>query len=148
MTKRMWPGFAAVAAGALVLAAGIRDSWPDRRAGRSAPGPEVAALVPGRSPTDTVRVKLAVRGMTCGGCATTARIALERVEGVHRAEVSYDSASAVVLYDAEKTSPERFIGRLREMTGYEARVVEEPQPPGRRRRVRAAFVGRYRARLT
>ena len=78
---------------------------------------------------DTAKVELAISGMTCGSCATTARIALERVDGVYDAEVSYDSASAVVLYDPEETSPEEFISYLEEMTGYEARVAEPPQKP-------------------
>ncbi len=78
---------------------------------------------------DTARVELAISGMTCGSCATTARIALERVSGVYDAEVSYDSASAVVLYDPEETSPEEFIAYMRKMTGYEARVVEPAKKP-------------------
>jgi hypothetical protein len=47
------------------------------------------------------------------------------VDGVHRAEVSYDSASAVVWYDSTRTTPEQLVAKLREMTGYEARAVEE-----------------------
>jgi len=31
-----------------------------------------------RTAADTARVKLRVKGMTCGSCATTARFALER----------------------------------------------------------------------
>lgn len=78
---------------------------------------------------DTAQARLAVGGMTCGSCALSARLALERVPGVYRARVSYDSASAVVLYDPERTSPERFIARLEELTGFTARVVAEPSPP-------------------
>lgn len=78
-----------------------------------------------RPPADTVRVKLAVRGMTCGSCAVTARLVLQRVDGVYRAEVSHDSATAVVWYDPVRTSPQQFIAKLPEMTGYEARAVEE-----------------------
>ncbi len=77
---------------------------------------------------DTATVRLTIGGMTCGSCATTARIALQRVPGVYKAEVSYDSASAVVRYDPEKTSPERFIAELQRMTGYEASVVNPRDP--------------------
>lgn len=73
---------------------------------------------------DTARARLAIEGMTCGSCATTARIALERVDGVHRADVSFDSASAVVLYDPAKTTPNVFIARLEKLTGYQARPVD------------------------
>lgn len=75
---------------------------------------------------DTARVRLAIKGMTCGSCATTARIALERSEGVYRAQVSYDSATAVVDYDPEKTSPSRLIANLKKLTGYQAAVVVDP----------------------
>lgn len=78
---------------------------------------------------DTARVKLAIQGMTCGSCATTARLALKRVEGVLDATVWYDSASAVVLYDPARTSPEQFIARLERMTGYKAAVVDERAKP-------------------
>lgn len=77
------------------------------------------------APSDTAKVELAIKGMTCGSCATTARIALERVPGVFQARVSYDSASAVVLYDPAKTATAELITKLREMTGYEARVVAD-----------------------
>ena len=86
--------------------------------------PVVAGAV-AELPSDTARVNLAIEGMTCGSCATTARIVLEKVPGVLDAEVSYDESAAVVLYDASEVSPPEFIARLEEMTGYEARVVED-----------------------
>ncbi len=75
------------------------------------------------TPADTAQVRLAIQGMTCGSCATTARLALRRVAGVYDATVSYDSASAVVKYDPAATAPDRFIAELARMTGYVARVV-------------------------
>lgn len=92
-----------------------------------APTPEARAYVPGGATAirpDTARARLAIEGMTCGSCATTARIALERVDGVYRADVSFDSASAVVLYDPAKTTPNVFITRLEKLTGYRARQVD------------------------
>ena len=91
------------------------------------PSTEARAYIAGGAAAarpDTARVRLAVGGMTCGSCATTARIALERVEGVYRADVSFDSASAVVLYDAARTTPDVFIARLEKLTGYRARPVD------------------------
>lgn len=76
--------------------------------------------------SDTAQAKLAIRGMTCGSCAVTARLALRQVPGVYDARVSYDSASAVVLYDPARTSPERFIARLQELTGFKASWVPDP----------------------
>jgi hypothetical protein len=46
--------------------------------------------------------------------------------GVYRAEVSHDSASAVVDYDPERTSSPQFIATLNKLTGYDAAVVREP----------------------
>ncbi len=86
----------------------------------------VAAASPGVT-VDTAIVRLTISGMTCGSCATTARIALQRVPGVYQARVSYDSSSAVVSYDPAATSPARLIAQLAEMTGYQARVVETPE---------------------
>ena len=93
---------------------------------------DAAAVITNGSGTavDTARVKLRVKGMTCGSCATTARMALERSEGVHRADVSYDSASAVVVYDPKKTSPPKFIVALKKLTGYEATVVPDTSKEG------------------
>jgi cation transport ATPase len=63
--------------------------------------------------------------MTCASCARTTRIALERSEGVYRAVVSYDSASAVVIYDADRTTPPHFIATLKQLTAYEAFVARD-----------------------
>ena len=86
----------------------------------------VEATAPVEAESDTARARLAIKGMTCASCATTARIALERAEGVFRAEVSHDSASAVVIYDPARTSPPHFIATLKKLTGYDAAVVREP----------------------
>lgn len=82
--------------------------------------PQAAVEVAG----DTATVNLAIKGMTCGGCATTARIVLRRVPGVYQADVSFESASAVVRYDPAKTSPEKLIEQLRKMTDYEASIIK------------------------
>lgn len=78
---------------------------------------------------DTAQVRLAIKGMTCGSCATTARVVLERTDGVIDADVSYEESTAEVTYDAEVTTPLDFIARLEEMTGYEATVVAEDDTP-------------------
>ncbi len=73
---------------------------------------------------DTAVTKLTIAGMTCGSCATTARLVLQRVPGVYHAEVSYDSSSAVIRYDPARTEPATFIAKLKEMTGYTARIAD------------------------
>lgn len=89
----------------------------------------LAALLvipPTVSKVDSTRLELAVAGMTCGSCAVTARVALRRMQGVVRAEVSYDSARAVIWYDPARITPERIIMELRERTGYSARIIDAP----------------------
>ncbi len=82
--------------------------------------------------SDTATVRLHLSGMTCGSCATTARLALRRVPGVYGAEVSYEAATAVVRYDPARTSPESLIERLADLTGYGSRVIADAPEPARR----------------
>jgi len=120
--------FAAAALGALFGVAPLCDVCEPRMAEAVSGAPQAALQVAG----DTVTVNLAIKGMTCGSCATTASVVLRRVPGVYKAQVSYASASAVVHYDPAKTSPDEFIGQLRKMTGYEASVIKpadgQPKP--------------------
>jgi copper chaperone CopZ len=81
---------------------------------------------------DTSKVRLRIDGMTCGGCAVSARIVLERVEGVVGAEVDYEKKAAVVRYDAAKVTPERLIAVLREKLQYTATVIPEENSRGSR----------------
>ena len=85
-------------------------------------GAQLAAVSPA---ADTAEVTFTIQGMTCGSCALTARIALERVDGVHDAKVSYDSARAVVRFDPARTSPQELVAELERRTGYVARVVAD-----------------------
>jgi copper chaperone CopZ len=81
---------------------------------------------------DTAVARFAIQGMTCGSCATTARVALLRLAGVYRANISYDSASAVVQYDPRLVTPQRIAEHLHRMTGYRATLTAD----------RSAVVGR------
>ena len=58
-----------------------------------------------------------VEGMTCASCETTIKIALERIEGVNTAEVSYDRGEAVVAYDPAKTTSTKLRDTINS-TGY------------------------------
>ena len=85
---------------------------------------DTAILAAAHAPaTDTVRLK--VEGMTCGGCAISARLVLERLEGVEKAEVDYDRKLAIVQYDAEKVSPQKMIDALKSQLKYTAAVVKK-----------------------
>ena len=106
----------------LASAAGTLFLCPCRTTTIDATAPVVAVVA-----ADTATVHFAIEGMTCGSCATTARLVLRRIDGVYDATVSHDSATAVVRYDPARTDPEAMIERLRAMTGYEARVEETPR---------------------
>ena len=50
------------------------------------------------APTQTTLV-YTVEGMTCGGCASHAKTALEKIEGVASASVSYEAGEATVVWN-------------------------------------------------
>jgi copper chaperone CopZ len=52
-------------------------------------------------------VTLRVRGMTCGGCATSVEKALKATEGVMDARVSFERGKAVIKYDAQKVTVDK-----------------------------------------
>lgn len=49
-------------------------------------------------------VTLSVPGMTCAACPLTVKQALGKVQGVTKAEVSYEKKQAVVSFDDSKTN--------------------------------------------
>ncbi len=55
-------------------------------------------------------VTLSVSGMTCAACPITIKKALTEVDGVTKAEVSFDKKEAVVTFDDTKTSVPALIG--------------------------------------
>ena len=80
------------------------------------------------APSDTVRLK--IDGMTCGGCAVSARVVLQRLEGVAKATVDYGNKTAVVVFDPDVISPARMIQALKEKLKYTA-VVVAPEEHGK-----------------
>ena len=54
-------------------------------------------------------VTLGVPGMTCGACPITVKKAINKVDGVTRAEVDFDKRQAVVTYDDAKASAEQIM---------------------------------------
>ncbi|EEF22785.1 conserved hypothetical protein [Ricinus communis] len=51
------------------------------------------------------KVTLHIDGMACGGCAATVQKVLSGIEGVADAQVSHQTASAEITYDASKVQP-------------------------------------------
>lgn len=56
-------------------------------------------------------VTLRVKGMTCGGCATSVEKALKATEGVESVRVSFERSRAVIKYDDQKVT----VDKLREV---------------------------------
>lgn len=59
----------------------------------------------------TRTVTLKVRGMTCGGCATSVEKALKSTDGVQDVRVSFERGRAVIKYDDQKVT----VAKLREV---------------------------------
>lgn len=78
--------------------------------------------------SELLQVFLRVDGLTCGGCAISARIVLMRLDGVERALVDYERRRAVVTYDPTKVTPAAMIAALKETLGYTATVIEGVRP--------------------
>lgn len=51
-------------------------------------------------------VTLSVPGMTCEACPITVKMALSKVVGVQKAEVSFEKREAVVTFDDAKSNTE------------------------------------------
>lgn len=47
--------------------------------------------------------RIAIRGMTCGGCAASVTRVLEALPGVNDVEVTLEPGSATVSYDPSRT---------------------------------------------
>jgi copper chaperone CopZ len=69
-------------------------------------------------------MRLAISGMTCGGCANTVTRVLTRVPGVDRAEVDLAGAVATVTGSASAAD---LIGAV-EAAGFGGRLAESATP--------------------
>ncbi len=72
---------------------------------------------------ETRTVTLSVPGMNCAVCPITVKKALTKVEGVEKAEVSYEKKEAVVVYDTAKTTVET-LKEASKNAGYPATVKD------------------------
>jgi mercuric ion binding protein len=79
----------------------------------------VAFSAPAYAATKTVT--LSVSNMTCAACPITVKKALSKVDGVEKAEVSYENKEAVVTYDDAKTSVEA-LTKATDGAGYPSEV--------------------------
>lgn len=69
----------------------------------------------------TQTVILSVPGMTCAACPFTVKKALSKVEGVSKADVSYEKREAVVTFDDAKSNVQK-LTKATENAGYPSSV--------------------------
>ncbi|HXL33450.1 MAG TPA: heavy metal-associated domain-containing protein [Gemmatimonadales bacterium] len=74
---------------------------------------------------DTATVRLHISKMTCGGCPTTARLALKRLSGVYSATVTLDDSLGVVRYDPRQVNPAQIAAHLTRVTGFGATILPD-----------------------
>jgi len=86
------------------------------------PSAETTAFAASKGEAEEVAV-FTVEGMTCAGCAAGMKATLGREEGVARAEIDYEKASARIRFDPTKTSVDKLIAAIGEM-GYTAKLME------------------------
>jgi periplasmic mercuric ion binding protein len=68
-------------------------------------------------------ITLSVPGMTCAACPITVKKALTKVEGVTKAEVSYEKREAIVTFDDAKTSAQA-LTKATDDAGYPSSVKQ------------------------
>ena len=76
---------------------------------------------------ETKTVTFDVSGWTCGSCAASTRIALNKLEGVEDVKTDHRSKEAVVRYDDARIAPERMIQAI-EKIGYKAKIKAPAAP--------------------
>lgn len=69
-------------------------------------------------------VTMDIEKMTCALCPLTVRTAMQRVDGVQEVDVDFDSKTAVVTYDDEKTTAE-VVAQASTDVGYPATPSKE-----------------------
>ena len=72
--------------------------------------------------TQTKTINLAIRGMTCGGCATTVERILADLAGVASVKVDLASARARVNLSADSLTADDIVRAIL-LAGYDAQVV-------------------------
>lgn len=78
-----------------------------------------AIAIPAQAAQKTV--VLAVPGMNCAACPITVKKALNKVDGVDKAEVDFDKRRATVTFDDAKTDEDR-LTRATADAGYPSSV--------------------------
>ncbi|MGB4248655.1 MAG: mercury resistance system periplasmic binding protein MerP [Pseudohongiellaceae bacterium] len=71
----------------------------------------------------TQTVTLSVPGMTCPTCPLTVKVAISRIEGVSKVDVTFEPREAVVTFDDAKTNVQE-LTKATEDAGYPSSVKQ------------------------
>lgn len=66
-------------------------------------------------------VTLSVPGMTCAACPFTVKVALAKVEGVSKTDVTFEKREAIVTFDDSKTTVQQ-LTKATENAGFPSSV--------------------------
>jgi Cd2+/Zn2+-exporting ATPase/Cu+-exporting ATPase len=83
-------------------------------------------------------VELNIRGMDCAECAQHIEERLQKIAGVHSAEILFTAEKGVITYDPARTAPAAIVGAIGEL-GYRADDPTATAPPRDARRRAVAF---------
>lgn len=106
VVRRSLLGAGALAVLALVVTPWLIASSPTAATDQAVQATTATSPQEPATPTSFQQVVLDVEGMTCSTCPVTVRKALEGVEGVYRAEVTYEPPQAIVRFDPARVSVE------------------------------------------
>lgn len=73
---------------------------------------------------DSQKVRLAISGMTCTGCAISIEKSLRKVTGIQFASVDFDKSEAVVQMERGRIKPEELFKAVQSAGHYAARIKE------------------------
>lgn len=123
--RRSLLGTGALAVLALVVSPWLIASSPAAATDQATQATAEAASPETTTPASFQQVVLTVEGMTCSSCTLTVRKALEGVESVYQAEVTYEPPQAVVRFDPAKTSVDA-LTRTTTRAGYPSKAKSSP----------------------
>lgn len=70
---------------------------------------------------------LNVEGMACSACAAQVERTARKIDGVNSAKVDARKGTAVITFDAAKTSPDAIAKVITDQSGFRARAPKKPQ---------------------
>lgn len=113
----------------------ILQSDPSEKERNSRYGEKILDIESGPSPsidTSLRKAQFAIQGMTCTGCTSGVKSAVETLVGVESVDVHFISNQAIVIYRPNDTNPTQLINAI-EDSGYGATLYEDQELVTQRR---------------